>query len=65
MQNIKVPFLVLVLLLLIPAAALAHAHLPRSQPVAGSTVHGSGQPLPQQGRRRGIWIQVSARRSSS
>jgi methionine-rich copper-binding protein CopC len=41
MRSIKVPFLFLIALLFMTAAALAHAHLRRSEPVARSTVHGS------------------------
>jgi methionine-rich copper-binding protein CopC len=41
MPDIKVPFLVIAALLFMTGAALAHAHLRRSVPVAGSTVHGS------------------------
>ena len=41
MWNIRLPSLVLAALLFTIAAALAHAHLRRSEPIAGSTVHGS------------------------
>jgi len=41
MPNIKVPFLVFTALLFMTGAALAHAHLRRSAPAAGTMVHGS------------------------